>query len=370
VTVRSQSRYTPLQRAVESDLFYEFTSQRSARLERVFIRVARGTGNYGYVGDTNNNGVADENEFQLVRFDGDYIVLSLPTDQLYPVVDVKASTRIRFQPSRLISTPSSSAEKIIKAISTETYARVDERSTEPDVRQIYLLNFDRFQNDQTTISGSSQWQQDIHVFENSPELSFRFRLAERRGFTQLVSANERSYSQEKSLRIRSQIVREISNETNLIGRVDRVDATTQTNRERDLVGLSLNSDFAYRPDYRTEVGFNFGFSDIVDRFSSPNIDAGINEQGLRIVYSFPGVGQLRTEIKREEVLLQNLSANATRPIPFELTNGKAPGQSYLWSASFDYRITGNIQLTVNYSGRSEGGREPIHTARAEAKAFF
>jgi hypothetical protein len=370
LTVRSQSRYTPLQRAIESDVFYEFTSQRSARLERVFIRVVRGTGSYGYVGDTNNNGVPDENEFQLVRFDGDYIVLSLPTDQLYPVVDVKASTRLRFQPSRLLTNSSTSLEKILKAISTETYARVDERSTEPEVRQIYLLNFDKFQNDQTTISGSSQWQQDVHVFENSTELSFRIRLGERRGFTQLVTANERSYSQEKSLRVRSQIVREISNETTILGKVDRVVASRQTNRERDLFGTSFNTDFAYRPDYRTEVGFNVGFSEISDRFSAPNLDAGINEQGIRIVYSFPGVGQLRTEVRREEVLLENLSPFASRPIPFELTNGKVPGQSYLWSVNFDYRITGNLQLTVNYSGRSEGGRDPVHTARAEAKAFF
>ena len=88
------------------------------------------------------------------------------------------------------------------------------------------------------------------------------------------------------------------------------------------------------------------------------------------MYAFPGIGQIRSEVKREEVVLQNANAYATRPIPYELTNGKAVGQSYLWSVNVDYRISGDIQLTLNYSGRSEGGREPIHTARAEAKAFF
>ena len=261
-------------------------------------------------------------------------------------------------------------QKILKSLSTETYARVDERSTEPDIKQIYLLNFAHFRDDRTTIAGSSQFQHDVHVFEGSPELSFRLRFAERRGLTQLITTTERSYTQEKSLRIRSQLVREISNETNIIGRLDRLTANVRTNRERDLLGLSLNSDFAYRPDYRTEVGFNFGFTNVEDRIAPAGVEANVNEQGLRIVYAFPGIGQLRSETKREEVQLQNLLFGGSQQIPFELTNGKAAGQSYLWSATFDYRISNSIQVTLNYNGRSEGGREPIHSARAEAKAFF
>ena len=83
--VRSQTRFAPLRRAIDIDLFYEAASERSARMERVFQAVPRGTGNYVYDGDVNGNLVRDEGDFRPVRFDGEYIALLVPSEQLVPV---------------------------------------------------------------------------------------------------------------------------------------------------------------------------------------------------------------------------------------------------------------------------------------------
>jgi hypothetical protein len=369
VLVRSQTRFTPFQRAIETDLYYEFSNQRSARLERIFIRVTPGSGNYRYLGDKNGNGVVDENDFELTRFDGDYIVVYLPSDQLYPVADIKASIRLRLQPARLIPISSAWFNKVLRAVSTETYLRVDEKSKETDTKQIYLLNFSRFLNNQTTITGSQQITQDVFLFENNSDLSFRFRYSEQYGLTQFVSAVEKNYMQERSVRVRSQLVQEIGNQTDFINKTDQVTASSTTMRERDLVSNALLSDFSYRPTMNWEVGFNLGVTEIVNRFGGTNATANINEEGIRIVQSFPGIGQLRAEVKREEVILVNVK-DPTLSLPYEFTAGKMTGQSYLWQLIFDYRINSNLQLSIDYNGRSEGGRTPIHFARMEAKAFF
>jgi hypothetical protein len=369
VLVRSQTRFTPFQRAVETDLYYEFSNQRSARLERIFIRVTPGNGNYRYLGDKNSNGIVDENDFELTRFDGDYIVVYLPSDQLYPVADLKASIRLRLQLARLIPISSGWFNKGLRAISTETYLRVDEKNKETDTKQIYLLNFSRFLNNQTTIAGSQQITQDVFLFENNPDLSFRFRYSELYGMTQFISGVEESYKQEKSIRVRSQLVQEIGNQTDFINKTDKVTAYPASTRERDLVSNVLLSDFSYRPTANWEVGFNFGVTEIVNYFSGINATANINEEGIRIVQSFPGEGQLHVEVKREEVVLANIK-DPNQALPYEFTEGKVIGQSYLWQLIFDYRITSNLQLSINYNGRSEGGRTPVHFARMEAKAFF
>jgi hypothetical protein len=369
VLVRSETRVTPFQRAVETDLYYEYSNQQSARLERLFIRVTPGSGNYRYLGDKNNNGIVDENDFELTRFDGDYIVVYLPSDQLYPVADLKASIRLRLQPARILPISTAVLNKILRAISTETYLRVDERSKEPDTKQIYLLNLSRFLNEQNTIAGSQQITQDVFLFENNSDLSFRFRYSQRYGLTQFVSAVERSFLQERSIRIRSQLVQEIGNQTDYIYKIDRVNASSMTLRDRDLTSNAIVSDFSYRPALNWEVGFNIGVSEIVNHFGGTNATANINEEGLRIVQSFPGVGQLRAEMRREEATLVNV-ANPEAPMPYEFTAGKTIGKSYLWQLTFDYRITANLQLSLNYNGRSEGGRTPIHYVRMEARAFF
>jgi hypothetical protein len=369
VIVRSETRYTPLQRAVETDLYYEFSNQRSARLERIFIRVAKGSGNYKYIGDVNGNGIVDENDFELTTYDGDYIVVYIPSDQLYPVADLKASVRLKLQPSRLIPVASTWLSKALRSISTETYVRVDERSEDADTKHIYLLEFSHFLDDQTTLAGSQQITQDVFLFENNSDLSFRFRYNERYGLTQFVTSIERTFQEERSVRVRSQLVQEISNQTDFINKNDRMISSSQSSEERDLVSNELISDFSYRPTMNLETGFNFSVTEVVNHFGGLNATADINEEGIRVVQSFPGVGQLHAELKRKEVVLSNI-ADPTLTLPYEFTAGIAVGQSYLWQLTFDYRITANMQLSLNYNGRKEGGGLPVHLARMEARAFF
>ncbi|MGB6122348.1 MAG: hypothetical protein WBG80_10590, partial [Bacteroidota bacterium] len=103
VVVRSQTRYAPLKRGVVVDLYYQAQTAQSSRLQRIFVRVTPGSGNFRYIGDLNNNGIADEEEFVQARFEGDYVATSLPTDELFPVIDLRTSLRFRFTPKRFIS---------------------------------------------------------------------------------------------------------------------------------------------------------------------------------------------------------------------------------------------------------------------------
>ena len=139
VLIRSQSKFN-LWKPLNGDLYYEVSTQRSAKLQKVYIRVTQGTGNFKYLGDLNKNGIADDDEFQSTVYDGDYIQITVPTDQLYPVIDLKTSTRWKFnfkdafEDKNLIS-------NLLRPISTETFWRVEENSREEDYKKIYLITF-------------------------------------------------------------------------------------------------------------------------------------------------------------------------------------------------------------------------------------
>jgi len=366
ILFRSQSRASPLQRALEADLFYEVGTQRASKLERVFLRVPKGTGSYRYLGDLNSNGLAEENEFELTRFDGDFVVVTVPSEALFPVIDVKASTRFRFTPERLIQKPTSFFAKAVSSLSSETYLRVEEKSTEKDLKQIYLLHLSKFQNDSTTIMGSKQITQDLYIFENDPDLSFRFRFGQRSAFTQFALANERTLAIERSMRIRWRLMREVAAQFDILRKVDRLSATRRSSRERNITSSSLVSDFSYRPEQNVEVGLRIEVSRSTDSFPSRPITADLNSEALRCVISLQSRGQFRAEVQREEVAL----SGAPAVFPFELTGGRAIGKSWIWRLNLDYRITNFFQATVGYDGRSEGSRRAIHLARAEARAFF
>ncbi len=370
VLVRNQTRYSPLNRGIETDFFYEVSTERASRLERVFVRVAVGSGNYKYLGDLNNNGVADENEFVPARFDGDYVATTLPSDELYPVIDLKTSGRLRITPARFLSSFNSPLVDVLKAISTETYVRVEEKSSEPDLKKIYLLHFSRFQSD-STITGSTLFTQDINVLEGRPEFSARLRYSQRKGLNRFASstssgAQERSFARERSVRLRWQLVTEIANQIDVVNRIDRVSSTETSLRLRNIESNLLSLDFSYRPYQNIEVGMKFEVGKATDRHPVPAVNSDVNTQALRFVYAFEGAGQARAEFAREEITLSRMMDS----FPFELTGGRVQGRTFIWRAGFDYRVTQFIQANLSYDGRSEGGRAPVHTARAEVRAFF
>ncbi len=370
VLLRSQTRYSPLNRGIESDVFYEVSTERSSRLERVFVRVAVGTGNYKYLGDLNNNGVAEENEFQLVRFDGDFFAIGVPSDQLFPVIDLKTSVRVRIVPGRFLSQPEGTFEEILSVLTSETYVRVEEKGSEPDLKQIYLLHFSKFQTD-STIFGSTLFTQDVNVLEGRPEFSARLRYSQRKGLSKFASGSssgtqERSFTRERSIRLRWQFVSEIANQIDFVNRNDRLSSTETSTRVRDIESNSLAFDLSYRPYQNFEMGMKFEVGKSTDGRQVTDVNANLNTQSLRFVYAFQGAGQARIEASREEILLSRTGDL----FPFELTGGRVAGKTYLWRAAFDYRVTQFIQATLSYDGRTEGGRSPVHTARAEVRAFF
>ncbi len=362
ILLRSQSRFTPFQRGVESDLLYELATGQTSKPERVYQQVQKGTGNFVYVGDVNGNHITDDQDFRPARFDGDYISVTVPGDNLLPTVDLKAGARVRLNGERLFGRGSWPGN-IPGFLSAETYARVDERSSEPDKKQIYLLHFSHFLNGLTTIAGSALVSQDIYVMENRQDFSLRLRFTQRRGLTEYAVADERTYTNERSVRARWQLVKEFSNQTDFIARKDILDSPGPDYRVRSVASGEVQTDWSYRPEQSVELGIRLTGGE-AENYDTAR--AEINTQAVRLVYSLSDRGQGRAEFTREEVILRGANGAA----PFELTGGKIAGRSWLWHIGVDYRLTQFIQGTVTYDGRSEGGSSPVHTAKAEVRAFF
>jgi hypothetical protein len=365
IVVRSQSKFSLWDPLLKGDLFYEVSTQKSARLQKVFVRVEQGTGNFKYLGDLNNNGIADENEFEPTTFDGDYIQITIPTDQLFPVIDLKTSTRWKTNFSKLFN-ERNFISTAIRAISSETLWRIEENSKETKYSNVYLLRLSTFQNEATTIRGSNLFQQDFFLFENEQDLSFRFRFIQRTNLNEFSGGFERGYFRERSLRIKFKMVEEISNQTDLSNTNDNLSAQANSNRIRRVNSNFITSDFSYRPSRMIEVGFKIRVGRNEDTYPDQPTIIDINGQAIRFNLSFLGFGRLRIEVERNELL-----ANTTQNfIPFEITGGNQIGKNYFWRVNFDYKLSSNLQTTVSYDGRLQGSSKTIHTMRAEARAFF
>ena len=364
ILVRSQSRFN-FGRPVSGNYYYEVSTQRTAKLQRVFVKVAQGAGNYIYLGDLNHNGVADESEFQPTLYDGNYILVTVPTDQLYPVIDLKTSTRWKINYKDIFD-KNSLLGKLLNPFSSETDWRVEENSQEQDYKKIYLLHFSDFQNPNKTIHGTNFIQQDLYLFENDPEFSARLRYSQSKGMDQYSGGIEQSYTRERSIRINFKMIEEMSNQTDIVNKSDNLSAPASSTDRREITSNSVTSDFSYRPQRNIEVGFKFNVGQREDDFPVHPTIIDINTQLLRFTLSFAGSGRLRIEFERDE-----LNSNTTQNfIPFQMTEGNVVGKNFFWRFNFDYRLSANLQSTISYDGRAQGNERVVHTARAEVRAFF
>jgi hypothetical protein len=352
---------------VQADLLYDVSSERTAKVEKLFVLVPLGQGNYIYLGDLNHNGIQDENEFQLVDHDGDYIKLNIPTDESFPTVNVKTSARLYLKPSRYAYLTSMNFfSDLYNNVSFESTYRIDEKSKDPNTDNLYFLRISTFLNDSNTILGTQFFQQDINLFENNLNYSFRLRYIQQKGFSQYTSGNERSLSIQRDVTSKIGLTKDINTQLEYFFKTDINRAPANPLRARDIRSNNFNSDISYRPIAEIESGLQLNFAQATDYFPSPNTIAKINQQILRFVYSFTSAGRIRIEIERDEILLNSNTAS----FPYELTNGKVAGKSFFLRGIFDYSISKNIQSSVYYEGRAEGTHSVIHTGRAQVTAFF
>jgi hypothetical protein len=365
ILIKSQSRFN-FWKPILGDYYYEVSTQRTAKLQKVFVKVPQGQGNYKYLGDLNNNGIADENEFEPTIYDGDYILITVPTDQLYPIIDLKTSSKWKINFYDMFD-GKSFIEKFARIFSTETDWRVEENSQEEDYKKIYLLHFSAFQNPDKTIRGSNMIQQDVFLFEKEQDLNFRLRFMQKKSLDQFSEGIEQAYYRERSLRINFKMVQEISNQTDVVSTNDFNNAPPSSNRIRTITDNNITSDFSYRPEKSIEVGFKIKAGTSTDVYPVKPTVINLNSQLLRFNLSIAGNGRLRIELERDE-LLGNI--DNTTVVPFELLGANQIGKNYFWRLNFDYRLSSNLQSTVSYDGRLQGQSRAIHTAKAEVRAYF
>jgi hypothetical protein len=368
ILVNWQTRLDPLNNGFLTDLYYNVTSERQAKIEKVFQQVRVGEGNYIYLGDLYGGGTSNENNFQLALFnDGDYIRLNIPTSQLFPVTTLNASARFNLKFGRILNISGSDfLSELLRNTTAETFLRTEEKTTDENSDNIYFLNFGSFQNDSNTLLGVQVFQQDINFFEFNPSYSLKLRYLQQNGFNQFVSGNERLYLIQKTVKLRLGLTKDVTTIFEYQNNTDRNTAVDNSIRNRDINSEGLLNDLSYRPVPAIESSFQVNFFRAIDNFPQLPVQADINQQVLSFIYSFTFTGRIRAEFERNEVTLSN--SNAT--FPYELTNGKTEGINFLWRLFFDYSISQNLQATLNYDGRNEGGRGVIHSGRGEIKAFF
>ncbi|MEO5930255.1 MAG: hypothetical protein ABIR47_10015, partial [Candidatus Kapaibacterium sp.] len=367
---RSQTRWVGFDRGLEVDGLYDVQTEQAARLQRLFLLVPHGRGEYIWT-DLDSNGRQTEEEFRLaLPGEGDYVRYDFPTEQLYPVINLTTSARVRLQPARFLA-PESGLGKLLAQVTAETTLRLEEKSQDERESDIYLLRLSHFQNDSTTLLGNATVQQDLNLFESNPEYSFRLRYYDRQGLTHLVSSVERNRSTERTLRTRWQPTFDIGLQLDLGANNELLTSSdTSSRRTFNLSLLTAANDFSYRPEQSLELGWIVKLTSSRDILPIVPRTTFLNTNEIRAIYSIESRGQIRLSIERTGVSGTNVGEDPLA-LPYQLTDGYAIGTTWIGRASIEYRFGSNIQASLSYTGRAQPPTNRVlNIGQAEVRAFF
>jgi hypothetical protein len=356
-------QYRNKDRTIDSQWNYKVASELQATQEKIFLQVEQNHGNY----------IFDEELQEYVPDpSGDYLLLILPTGQFESVTNIEVGWQVRYRP-KISPQNYSGIEKVLKNISTFTYIRLDEKSREKNIWQLYLLNFKNFHDMATTVRGAFLINQDVYFFERNPDFGITIRSRYRDNlYNQYVDAqfNESRKLWDRSVIWRQKLWKKIlSHELEYGQSSNHRQVKAAPSRNRDIFGQLLNIKLNYRPVYSWQFRFEFEGGVQKDHAELNQLQVGYLEISPRVNYAIQGKARATASI---DFLTVNIMKNPfNQPVPFEVGKGKKEGNSLNWNLRFEYFISGNVTITMNYNGRKDAGmNSPIHLGQAEVRAFF
>jgi len=349
---------SPLKKALITNWRYQISNTQVAQKERVYVKVTEGEGSYRYNEQTN--------EYEPYDL-GDYELFVRQTDDFLPVVELRASSHIKFTPKKIFNKKSKNQWiKWLSSVSSDTYVRLEEKTQEKDIWSIYRIDLSKFQQPGTTIFGNRSLRQDIFLFQNRRDFSIRLRINTQKQVNyQFFEDGSETHFSEKAIRI----IRQFSPLVSI-----QVDGQTKdksylyTHRTDKIIKSNeMNIDFSFRPTQIIELAIKSKFATKKDEAMQPATEADDYSIIPRASYSFRGKGRLNVEIEWTQVKVKP----SNRVVPYELVGMNRQGTTWRWNIGLNYNVSKYMRATLSYNGRVEPDRpNTIHIARAEMRAYF
>ena len=326
----------------------EITTTDLARRSRDVVFVGDGLGHYDELG-------------RFVGSGGDYEIRLGETTGSDLTSRVDATFRSEIRPDRFLATGGEAAW--LRALRSGTQIRLSESSDRSAGR--VLAGLGRF--DESTVTGSFLWRQEIELFPSGRALSLlaRHESEERRDRQYTNIASERS-RREETLRARSAMLATVSAELEQRWRTEderaSVLATSGSVSDRSrLQSRRTSATVTYTPvpAVRAQVAGGFGHESL-EGTPGRNI---VWDAGPSLAYTFGARGRIEG---RARWTIVDGGLDVRRFLPISTTER----EGMEWNVLLDYRLSTRLNALVSADGRRPEIGRPVTTGRLEMRASF
>ena len=355
---------------LKGNILYEVGSGQEQKLEYTYVQVPAGQGTYVW-NDYNHDGIAELNEFEVALYpdQADYIKVYTPSNDYVKTDYVQLNYSIDLNPRAVIDISKAHGfKKILANSSTSSSLQIDRKDVFSNNFQLNPFNQALSDTNLLTLSSflsntfffnrlNTTWGMDVtqsinqlkslltYGFEstttNTLNVKGRWninrRISTNIAWSSVQSSSDAPVYENRDYQINEQSIAPSVSYTH--GTNIRVALTYMLDQKRNSIGFhEQTSDNVITADIKYNV---LSSSVITGSFSINNIDFKYDVGG---------------------------SDNST--VGYIILNGLLPGQNYLWNLQYTKRLSTNIEISIQYTGRKPSGSSTINTGTASIRAFF
>lgn len=352
------------------NVLYEVGAGQEQKREYSYVEVPAGQGEYTW-NDYNSNGIAELNEFEIALFQDQrkYIRVFTPTNQYVKANYVQFNYSFELNPRLIINAATATGiKRFVSRMSTASSLQINKKTiaagnfefnpftkTLDDASLLTLSSF--FSNTFFFNRVNPRWGMDItHVLNNNKSL--------------LTYGVESRKQRNLSLKLRWNISRNITTNIAFRSGINNLNTPKFSNRnyEIDQQGIEPSVSYIKGTKLRVTLGYNYSDKKNTIGFSERTTSNILNTEAKYSVLSSSSINAKFSVNNIKFTYADGGSPNST--VGYILLDGLLPGKNYLWNLEFTKRLSGNIEMSVQYEGRKPGEARTVHVGRATVRALF
>lgn len=364
---RAEYRGNFLNGAINFGNVYETSSGQEPKVEFEYREVPPGEGQYTWI-DLNGDGIQQINEFFLTPNPEERTFIRLPivTDEFVSVNSVSINQNLNFDPRRL-ELGNTAAADFLRKFATNSTLRV-QRRTQIEERSTELNPWKFNTRDSSLVAFNLASRHTLFFNRGNPSYDIQFSIQNNTVTNEQITGNETRANREQTIRGRWNIERQLATIFQVkFSQNEGISEAFQNNN------FSLDG-----REYRAELSYIFSQS-FSGKFwysyeSKSNSEELGNEEGrfheLSTEWSFreqqtSSIFQLRLSYNKVST-----EGSLNTPAAILMLNGLSPGNNLRITANLERRLTDNLRLSLQYTGRKPGTSPFVHTGGVTATAAF
>jgi len=352
------------------NVLYEVGSGQEQKLQYTYVQVPAGQGQYTWI-DLNGDGIPELNEFTLALFtdQADYIRVYTPTGQYVTANYIQFNYSFDINPKALINPLTATGfKKFLTRMSSTSALQINKKDI--STGKFEFNPFTQKLVDTTLLSLTSFLSNTFYFNRTSSKWGFDLTHSLSNNKALLTYGFQSNKIRNLIFKPRWNISKNFTTNLTLTSAINELITPAFNNQNYDVIEKSIAPavSYVYKTNFRFTLTYNY---DEKKNIGGDDENAVNNSLTMELKYNVLSNSTITTSFSLNSITFTSDSAgSATSTVGYIMLNGLLPGQNYLWDIEYTKRLSGNIEMSLQYEGRKPGSDNIINTGRASIRAIL